>query len=169
MGRRTHESVEGIAGEDVCISYPAAAADSTKEYFVDTDASNIGLGAALMQRSDDGTPHPVAYASRKLTPTEQTYSTREQEALAMLFVIEKFDCFLAGRKFTVVTDHKSLSWLMTQPLVTGRLANWAYKLRNYDFSIIYRKGAENHIADLLSRAVLGVTVERGGGKGCRKG
>ena len=42
----------------------------------------------------------VAYASRKLMPTEQTYSTREQEALAILFAIEKFDCFLAGRKFT---------------------------------------------------------------------
>jgi len=93
-----------------------------------------------MQRSDDGTPHPVAYASRKLTPTEQTYSTREQEALAILFAIEKFDCFLAGRKFTVVTDHKSLSWLMTQPLVKGRLANWAYKLRNYDFPLYTAKG-----------------------------
>ena len=84
--------------------------DSTKEYFVDTDASNVGLGAALMQRSEDGTPHPVAYASRKLTPAEQTYSTREQQALAIVFAIEKFDCFLAGRRFTVVTDHRSLSW-----------------------------------------------------------
>ena len=56
--------------------------NSTKEHFVDTDASNVGLGAALMQRSEDGTPHPVAYASRKLTPAEQTYSTREQEALS---------------------------------------------------------------------------------------
>ena len=89
--------------------------------------------------------------------------------MAILFAIEKFDCFLAGRKFTVVTDHKSLSWLMTQPLVKGRLANWAYKLRNYDFSIIYRKGAENHIADLLSRAVLGVTVVRGGVRACQNG
>ena len=127
--------------------------DSRKEYFVDTDASNVGLGAALMQRGDDGTPHPVAYASRKLTPVEQTYSTREQEALAIVFAVDKFDCYLAGRRFTVVTDHRSLSWLMTQPMVKGRLANWAYKLRNYDFNIIYRKGSENHLADFLSRAV----------------
>ena len=42
---------------------------------------------------------------------------------------------------------------MTQPMVKGRLANWAYKLRNYDFTIVYRKGSENHLADLLSRAV----------------
>ena len=114
--------------------------DSGREFFLDTDASNVGLGAALLQRADDGTPHPVAYASRKLTPVEQTYSTREQEALAIVFAIEKFDCYLAGRRFTVVTDHRSLSWLMTQPMVKGRLANWAYKLRNYDFNIVYRKG-----------------------------
>ena len=127
--------------------------DSGREYFLDTDASNVGLGAALMQRGDDGILHPVAYASRKLTPVEQTYSTREQEALAIVFAIEKFDCYLAGRRFTVVTDHRSLSWLMTQPMVKGRLANWAYKLRNYDFTIVYRKGSENHLADFLSRSV----------------
>ena len=96
--------------------------DSGKEYFVDTDASNVGLGAALLQRGENGILHPVAYASRKLTPVEQTYSTREQEALAIIFAIEKFDCYLAGRRFTVVTDHRSLSWLMTQPMVKGRLS-----------------------------------------------
>ena len=89
----------------------------------------------------------MAYASRKLTPAETTYSTREQEALAIV------------SRSRVVTDHRSLSWLMTQPLGKGRLANWAYKLRSYDFSIVYRRGAENHIADLLSRAVLTVVME----------
>ena len=132
--------------------------DSGKEYYVDTDASNTGLGAALMQRGDDGTLHPTAYASRKLTPVERTYSTREQEALAIVFAIEKFECYLAGRRFTVVTDHRSLSWLMTQPMVKGRLANWAYKLRNHDFTIVYRRGSENHLADFLSRAVNMVRV-----------
>src|SRR5690606_7619545 len=106
----------------------------------------------------DGTPHPVAYASRKLTPVEQSYSTREQEALAIVFAIEKFDCYLAGRRFTVITDHRSLSWLMTQPMVKGRLANWAYMLRNYDFTIACRKGSENKLADVLSRAVKAVRV-----------
>ena len=46
--------------------------DSGREYFVDTDASNVGLGAALLQRGEDGILHPVAYASRTLTPMEQT-------------------------------------------------------------------------------------------------
>src|SRR3569623_67246 len=111
-------------------SYPILVQpDHDKEFFVDTDASNVGFGAVLMQRDNDGLPRPIAYASRKLTPAERKFSTREQEALAIVFAIDKFDCFLAGRRFTVVTDHRSLSWLMTQPMVKGRLANWAYKLR----------------------------------------
>ena len=89
---------------------------------------------------------------------KRTYSTREQEALAIVFSIEKFDCYLVGRRFTVVTDHRSLSWLITQPMVKGRLANWAYKLRNHNFTIVYRKGSENHLADFLSRAVSVVEV-----------
>ena len=47
---------------------------------------------------------------------------------------------------------------MTQPMAKGRLANWAYKLRNHDLTIVYRKGSENHLADFLSRAVSVVKV-----------
>ena len=93
----------------------------------------------------------MAYASRKMTTTEKLYSTREQEALAIIFAIEKFDEFIKGRRFTVITDHRALSWLMKVPVVKGRLLNWAYKLRSYDFDITYRRGTENAMADMLSR------------------
>jgi len=109
------------------------------------------VGAILIQKDEDGHPHPVAYASRKMTTAETLYSTREQEALAILFAIEKFDEYVRGRRFTVITDHRSLSWLMKVPVLKGRLLNWAYKLRAYDFDIVYRKGSENAMADMLSR------------------
>ena len=70
--------------------------DPSREYFVDTDASNIGQGAVLVQRDDEGHPHPVAYASRKLTPAEQRYSTREQEALAIVFAIKNLSATSEG-------------------------------------------------------------------------
>jgi len=41
---------------------------------------------------------------------------------------------------------------MKVPILKGRLLNWAYKLRSYDFDITYRRGAENAMADCLSRA-----------------
>lgn len=58
-----------------------------------TDASNLGLGAVLLQYYD-GTPHPVAYASRKLLDRERKYATIEKEALAIVFGISKFDFYL---------------------------------------------------------------------------
>jgi hypothetical protein len=64
--------------------------DPDREYLVDTDASNVGVGAVLLQRDDEGKPHPICYASRKLAPAKQRYSTREQEALAIIFAVEKF-------------------------------------------------------------------------------
>jgi len=73
-----------------------------------------------------------------MNTSENVYSTREQEALAILFGIEKSDEYLRGRRFTVVTDHRSLSWLLKVPILKGRLLNWAFKLRSYDFDIIYR-------------------------------
>ena len=118
---------------------------------IDTDASNAGIGAVVIQKDDDGQAHPIAYASRKMNPAETLYSTREQEALAIIFAIDKFDEFVRGRRFVVVTDHRSLSWLLKVPILKGRLLNWAYKLRAYDFEIAYRRGSENAMADMLSR------------------
>jgi len=126
--------------------------DMDRPFYIDTDASNVGIGAVLIQKDEENCPHPIAYASRKMSPAEVLYSTREQEALAILFGIEKFSDFVKGRKFTVITDHRSLSWLLKVPILKGRLLNWAYKLRSYDFEIVYRRGAENQMADLLSRA-----------------
>ena len=50
-------------------------------------------------------------------------------------------------------DHSSLQWLLKQDLPKGRLLNWAYRLRQYDFTIEYRRGANNPCADALSRLV----------------
>src|SRR5689334_14643103 len=82
--------------------------DLAKQFIMDTDVSRLGLGAGLLQRDDEGELHPCPYASRKLTVQERNYSTRELEALAILFPIEKFDDVVGARKSIVITDNKSL-------------------------------------------------------------
>jgi hypothetical protein len=78
---------------------------------------------------------------------------RELEALAIVWGTAKFGTYLKCNRFTVLTDHSSLQWLRKQDLKRGRLLNWAYRLRQYDFTIEYRKGADNKVADALSRLV----------------
>ena len=59
--------------------------------------------------------------------------------------------YLEGYRFTVLTDHQSLKWLRTMDNPSGRLARWGLELQEYDFDIQYRKGANNLVADALSR------------------
>ena len=72
---------------------------------VSADASSFGLGAALLQQSQDSWK-PVAYASRSMTETEQRYAQIEKEALATTLACEKFSNYLMGRHFKIETDHK---------------------------------------------------------------
>jgi hypothetical protein len=131
---------------------------------VHTDASGIGLGAALFQTDLDGERRPVSFASRTLSDAEQRYSTTEKEALAVTWAVtQKFYVYLQGRHFTVITDHAPLCGeLKLQKPSTARLARMIMKLQEYDLEIKYSKGKENVVADALSRvqAVVQLPVGR---------
>jgi len=126
--------------------------DFGKEFELETDASDFGIGAMLGQRDSEGFLRPVSFISRKLTPAEKNYSTREREGLAIVWAVEKLSPYLWGRKFTVYTDHKSLIWLRTAMVDSGRLTRWVQKLSSFEFDIKYRRGKDNVVADGLSRA-----------------
>ncbi|GMF19842.1 unnamed protein product [Phytophthora fragariaefolia] len=129
-----------------------------------TDASKIGLGAVLSQDQGNG-DQPVAYASKVNSPAVSKYTISELECLAIVWAVQLFRPHLYGRHFTIVTDHIALKWLMTATEPAGRLHRWSLTLQEYDFSIQYRPGHENRVADALSRnpveddAVLATTAE----------
>ena len=116
-----------------------------------TDASGTGVGAVLLQYYD-GCSFPVAYASRKLSDSEKRLSTIERECLAILFGINKFNYYLAGREFLLEVDHKPLVYLNSFKGQNTRLLRWALYLQSYKFRVMYIKGQDNIGADLLSRS-----------------
>ena len=82
------------------------------EVTVQCDASQSGLGAALLQNGQ-----PIAYASRALTSAETRYAQIEKELLAIVFACERFNAYLYGRdEVTVETDHKPLVSIVLKPL-----------------------------------------------------
>ena len=118
-------------------------------YYRLSDASQSGLGAALLQNGQ-----PIAYASRALTPAETRYAQIEKELLAIVFACERFDTYIYGRDVvTVETDHKRLEAIICKPLnsASQRLQRMLLRLQRYNLKIKYKKG-EMFLADTLSRA-----------------
>ena len=116
-----------------------------KEFQLTTDASGYGLGAVLEQEG-----HPVAFASRTLTPAEKNYSVIQRECLAIVYATKQFRHYLLGRHFALYTDHSPLLWLSAQKM-EGLLCRWALSLQEFNFTIKYCKGSTNNCADALSR------------------
>lgn len=130
-----------------------ACPDFSKHFYLQTDASDFGLGAVLTQMDDTAGEKVICYLSRSLTKVERRYSIVEKECLAAVFAIEKLRGYLEGTRFTLITDHFSLKWLFSIKDPIGRIARWAVRLQQYDFNIEHRSGRENVVADALSRTV----------------
>ena len=138
------DAVKQMVCKDTTLRY----FDSRKPIVIQVDASQKGLGAALLQ---DG--HPVAFTSKALTPTEQWYANIECEMLACVFGAERFHTYVFSRSFTIESDHKPLEQINLKNLTgtPARLQRMLLHLQNYDVKITYRPGREMLVADTLSR------------------
>ncbi|XP_024041540.1 uncharacterized protein LOC112098940 [Citrus clementina] len=114
------------------------------------DASDFAVGAVLGQRRD-GKPFVIYYASKTLDSAQMNYSTTEKELLAVVFALNKFRSYLLGSKSVVFTDHAAVRYLMSKQDAKPRLIRWILLLQEFDLTIKDKKGAENVVADHLSR------------------
>jgi hypothetical protein len=124
--------------------------DPSRPFVVHTDASGFAVGAVLQQDQGRGL-QPIAFMSKKMLDAETRYPTHEKELLAIMHALSTWRHYLSGAKFRVLTDHKSLQFFKTQPVLSGRQARWADTIANFDFDIEYVKGEHNVVADGLSR------------------
>jgi hypothetical protein len=136
---------EGL--KQALISAPVLALPNfDRPFIIETYACDVGIEAVLMQ---DG--HPLAFLSKALGPKSRGLSTYEKEYMTILLVVQQWRSYLQQRKFHIYTDHKSLSQLNEQRLHTVWQHKVFTKLLGLQYRVVYKKGAENRVADALSK------------------
>jgi Reverse transcriptase (RNA-dependent DNA polymerase)./Integrase core domain. len=121
------------------------------KFYLQVDASLIGLGAVLFQKGDLGERRIISYASVTLTEAEKRYHVNELEVFAAIFGIKRYRAYLADKAFTLITDSRALYWLEKNRDTKAKLTRWSLLLQEYDFDVEHCAGKENQLADYLSR------------------
>ena len=114
------------------------------------DASDFAVGAVLGQRVDKKL-NVIYYASKTLDSAQRNYATTEKEFLAVVFACDKFRQYIVDSKVIIHTDHAAIKYLMEKKDAKPRLIGWVLLLQEFDLQIVDRKGADNPVADNLSK------------------
>jgi hypothetical protein len=118
------------------------------------DASAEYVGAALQQRAAPATPWgPLGFFSKKLDPAQVRYSAYNRELLACVLGIRHLRFMLVGRRFTLYTDHKPLTFALSkaaEPWTPRQCCHLRY-VAEFTGDIRHIAGQDNVVADTLSR------------------
>jgi len=117
---------------------------------LNADANNEGLGVILSQ-GPIGQDLPISCGSRTLVSAEKNFSVTDREFLTIVWGCKQFRQYLYGRKFTVVTDHKPLTWVFNVKDPSSTLLRWRIKLEEHNYDIVYKPEVKYTNADALSR------------------
>ena len=123
--------------KELCTSAPVLAyADYKKPFQLQTDMSNLGLGAVLYQRDGESHQRVIAFASRSLSNNERNYPAHKLEFLALKWAItDRFHEYLYSGQFDVYTDNNPLTYILTSAKLDATGQRWVASLANYDFRI----------------------------------
>ena len=136
--------------------------DPNLPIFIETNASQKGIGVVLLQPLDSNFTldenniptklMPVAFASKTLTSAECNYANIECELLGVVFGVLHFKHFTFGNEVNIITDHKPLVSLLKKSLAacSSRLSRLILKIVDYPLKVMYQPGKKMVISDALS-------------------
>ncbi|XP_076814961.1 uncharacterized protein LOC143461082 [Clavelina lepadiformis] len=125
--------------------------DETTPFVVECDASDVAISASLNQGG-----RPVAFMSRMLHGSELKYPAIEKEATAIIEATRKWKDLLQRQSFELVTDQRSVAYMLDNrrrtKIKNNKIQTWRLELAPLNYSIRYRPGKMNPVADCLSRS-----------------
>ena len=115
------------------------------------------MGYMLYQQSDndENEKNIIQMASKNLSKSQRNYSATELELLGLVWSLQHSKVYTTGNnKITIYTDHSAVVHLSTKNLAdieNPRLIRLLEKILHFNYEVKYVKGADNRIADCLSR------------------
>ena len=113
---------------------------------MECDASSTGFDAVLHQGAG-----PIAFFSRMIAPQHAKLAAYERELIGLVTAVKHWRPYLRGCTFLIRSNHYSLKYILDQRLSTIPQHRWVTKLLGYDFTVEYKPGKQNIVADALSR------------------
>nr|GEV34752.1 hypothetical protein [Tanacetum cinerariifolium] len=136
------ESLKKAVIEESVLRLP----DVTMPFELHTNASDFDIGGVLMQDE-----YPIAFESRKLNETERKYTVQEKEMTAVVHCLRIWRHYLLGLRFVIKTDNIATSYFQTQKKLSIKQARWQDFLTEFDYTLEYKPGKANVVADALNR------------------
>ena len=124
---------------------------SVKKLTIQAHASKTSIGVVLLQLGDEGTLRSMKNTSRRTTPANRNYTTRESEYLPLIWALKRRHDQLQGQKFTLETNVGAMTQLRVQTGFTERLARCKWSLHMFDSDLVRRYSIEGETTESLSR------------------
>ena len=137
--------------DEMCNNVLLQGIDYAYPIILKCDASQTGLGAALVQ-AIDGIERPVMFISKTLNRSEVNAHIYEKELYAIIWSYHKLREFIEGHEFTIHTDNKAVYYLERMKEKKSKLMRWAEEIHSWNAKFEYKPGKDNLEADALSRA-----------------
>ena len=123
----------------------------TEPFSLSTDAGKIGARAGVTQ-CIEGVEKVIAYGSEMWSRWDSEKSATDRECTAVMWAVNKFQLYLWGRPFTLITDCSTLTWLFKSQSLTPKYHRWALRLMEHNITLKWRPGKQHKLPDAMSRS-----------------
>ncbi|CAB1096027.1 unnamed protein product [Ectocarpus sp. CCAP 1310/34] len=122
------------------------------------DAFQPLRGTLASPTTIEGVTRAVAFESHRFLLTDARRGPT-RECMGVLWSVDYFHPYLAGRQFKLVTDCSALRWLFRSRELCPKLHRWALRLMEYDMVLEWKAGVEHVVPDALSQFPVAGTAE----------
>ncbi|KAG9444492.1 hypothetical protein H6P81_015832 [Aristolochia fimbriata] len=114
-------------------------------------AQERSVGTLLAQGDEDNKEHSLYYLSRTLVGAELNYTPIEKTCLSLIFAIQKLRHYLLAHSTNLISRADPLKYIMSRPILSGRLAKWALLLSDFEINFVPQRAIKGQaLANFLA-------------------